>query len=212
MQKNTRDLMTRKAWATYVHNSVCVLLVGSIGFYIYQTNWSSVFYTTLILLLVLTPMLLKKYSEIEIPVELDAGIGVFIFLTLFLGVLHNFYMRYPIWDSILHLQSGFLLSIGGFVLIYIMNGKNNKYLHLTPGFIALSSFNFSLALGIVWEIYEYIADTFFGYHMQFGGLTDTMEDMILNTIGALIVSVIGYLWMIKKNRLPLFGRRVKIDK
>ncbi len=200
--------MNRELFARYAHRMVSVILLGAFFTYLYFNDYSSAVFTIFILFLVHLPSLLKNYFSFYLPLQLDAAIGIFVFLSLFLGVLHNFYGRYSQWDSFLHFQSGLLLSIGGFVLMYSIHGQNNKRLRLTPGFIAFSSFNFSIAASVLWEIYEFIADMKFDYGMQQGGNPDTMTDLILNVIGALIISTTAYIWMRVTSKLPLTQKPV----
>lgn len=200
--------MDRIRLAFLIHRMVSALLIASFIMTLIDHAWSSAFYTACILFLIHLPSLLKSYFSMHIPLALDAAIGVFTFLSLFLGALHNFYDLFHFWDALLHFQSGLLLSIGGFVLIYTISGRNNKRLRLTPSFISFASFNFSLAVSVIWEIYEYILDSRFGYHMQNGGNTDTMEDLILNTIGAIIIASGAYVWMKYTSKFPLTERMV----
>ncbi len=200
--------MDRPHFALFIHRTVSALLIASFLVTLWENQWSSAFYIACIFFLIHLPTLLKNYFSVYIPIELDAAIGVFTFLSLFLGALHNFYSRYPIWDSLLHFQSGLLLSIGGFVLIYIINGRDNKRLRLTPAFISFASFNFSLAMSVIWEIYEFFVDSRFGYNMQNSGNPDTMKDLILNTIGALIIASTAYVWMKYTSKFPLTEKKV----
>src|SRR5690348_9546245 len=97
--------------ARIVRLSVHLTLIAAFLVYLFKAEWSSAFYTACIFFLVQLPLILKERFKLAIPLALDASIGAFIFLTLFLGALQNFYGRFPIYDSILHFQSGFLFSI-----------------------------------------------------------------------------------------------------
>ena len=92
----------------------------------------------------------------------------------------------------LHTTSGFLTGILGFLLVYVLNEKKEIELDMKPGFVALFAFVFAIAIGTFWELFEFGMDSFFGTNMQQGGLTDTMQDLIVNSIGALIISVLGW--------------------
>jgi hypothetical protein len=189
--------------------AVAVLLVAAAGVYLVRGDYPSVLYSLGILFLTQAPRLLKRWQEFYLPLELDAAIGLFIFLSLFLGALQNFYNEFDLYDSFVHFQSGFLLGIAGFVLFYIFNGPGNKRLRLTPLFISFSAFNFSVAAGALWEVYEYIADSQFGYNMQQGGLPDTMWDIMLNAMSAALVAAIGYVWMRRHGRIPLTPQKLE---
>jgi hypothetical protein len=177
-----------------------LLLLIAIILFIIQGDWISVVNTSLILLLVLIPSILKNKYKFYFPFELDALISIFIFISLFLGSVQDYYERFPVLDTILHFKSGLLLGILGFILVYLLN--DNKKMYLSPLFIAIFAVSFSMGLSVIWEIYEYTIDSLWGFNTQETGLPDTMGDLILNTIGALVVSVSGYFWMKKNKKIP----------
>ena len=174
--------------------------------FIFLGDWTDAFNTALIFLLMLIPSILKKRYDVYLPFELDVAIVGLIFISLFLGSQSDYYERFPYLDTIIHFQSGILLGIVGFVLVYILNGQKTKALELSPGFISFFARAFSLAIGVVWEIYEYIIDLTLGFNMQETGLPDTMSDFIFNAIGALIVGLVGYFWMKRRQKLPFTPR------
>src|SRR5690606_30887329 len=94
--------------------------------------------------------------------------------------------------AVLHGASGFLLGILGFLLVYVLNEKEEIGLDMKPGFVALFAFVFAVALGALWEIFEFAMDSAFGLNMQKSGLVDTMWDLIVDTAGALVMAVLGY--------------------
>jgi len=177
------------------------IIVAFVGF-ILSANWPNAILTVVIFLLMMGPTFLKQKYQIYIPFEFDFAITLFIFLTLFLGGLRDFYGRFSWWDDLLHFQSGILLGVIGFLLVYILNEQKSTKLTMSAGFIAFFSFCFSVAAAGLWELYEFFADLWFGYNMQRSGLVDTMGDITINAIGALIVSILGYLWVKRRNRLP----------
>ncbi|NCN52360.1 hypothetical protein GW943_00935 [Candidatus Parcubacteria bacterium] len=199
----------RNKVAVYVYIGMRVLVVLSIAAFVLFRDWLDAVNATLILGLMLLPSLLKHRYKLYLPFELDLAIVSFIFLSLFLGSLRNFYERFSLWDSILHFQSGILLGIVGFVMVYILNEKSPTKLVMSPIFISLFSVCFSLALAVVWEVYEYAADSWFGYTMQESGLPDTMGDLIVNGVGALIVAVVAFVWMKRRQRLPFAPKKFK---
>jgi uncharacterized membrane protein YjdF len=154
------------------------------------------------------PSFLKAQYRIYLPFELDLAIVVFIFLTLFLGSQGNFYEQFFWWDDLLHLLSGILFGIIGFVLIYILNSEHVGKLNLTPFFVSLFSVCFALAMSVVWEIYEFAIDLLLGFNMQRDGLNDTMSDLIVNAMGALMVACIAYFWIQRQKRVPFTPRRL----
>ncbi|MCA1733512.1 MAG: hypothetical protein LC732_07910, partial [Acidobacteria bacterium] len=107
------------------------------------------------------------------------------------GNVRGFYERFWWWDLVLHAASGFLLGIFGFLLVWVLNQKEDVELHMNPGFIALFAFMFSVGLGAVWEIFEFLMDVAFRLGMQ-NGLVDTMGDLIVDVVGAAIIAVLGW--------------------
>lgn len=195
-------MITTKKFARFTYFIMRGLLVLAFVLFLVFGSWVDAFSTFFIFFLMTLPSVLKEKYRFYLPIELEVVIVAHIFLTLFLGSIRNFYERFTLWDGILHFQSGLLLGVVGFILVYILNTKSTKKLALSPGFVSLFAVTFSLAISVVWEIYEYAMDLWFGFHMQESGLPDTMGDFIVNTIGALIVAVIGYFWMRKKGQIP----------
>jgi len=195
-----------KQFTLFLYYGMRVLVALAFVFFLILGDWIDAVNTALILLLMLVPSFLKNKYSVYLPFELDFAIVGFIFLTLFLGSLRDFYELFPLWDTVLHFQSGILLGIVGFVLVYILNEQKTKKLELTPGFISFFAITFSLAISVMWEIYEYAIDTFLGFNMQETGLPDTMGDLIINAVGALIVGLVGYIWMRHRQKLPFTPR------
>ena len=160
-----------------------------------QQNW---FHTTVIsgiLVLTALPFVLGKRFDVRIPAEFELMAVLFIFLSLFMGWVHGYYLRYAWWDGALHVGSGLLLGILGFTLVWALNQNPSAEVHLRPGFIAFFAFTFAVAAGALWEIFEYAMDVWFQADMQWGGLEDTMWDLILDAASAAVISVLGYGWL-----------------
>jgi uncharacterized membrane protein YjdF len=142
---------------------------------------------------------------VQIPSEFQVLALVFVFCALFLGEVRSYYDKIWWWDIALHSTSGLLMGILGFLLVYVLNASQKIAFSMTPHFVAFFAFIFAVAVGAVWEIFEFAMDGFFGTRMQKpmfndqSGLTDTMWDMIVNTIGAAIVSFMGW-WYMKHDR------------
>jgi hypothetical protein len=172
-----------------------------LGALLWGRQWQNAATVVGIMGLTLAPVLLRDRLSVRMPYAFQILVIVFVFASLFLGEVWEFYVRYPWWDSFLHFGSGLLLGMLGFMLIYLMNEDERVHLGMMPGFMALFAFCFALALGVLWEILEFAADELFGMQMQkpmFGdesGLTDTMWDLILDTLGAAIISLYGYVYM-----------------
>ena len=119
----------------------------------------------------------------------------------FLGEVRNYYVRFWWWDIVLHTASGFLFGIIGFLLVHVLNEVEEIDVNMKPGFVALFAFLFAVGMGAIWEIFEFVMDRFFNMNMQKpmlgdpSGLTDTMWDLIVDTLGALIISALGYSYL-----------------
>ncbi|MEG1686896.1 MAG: hypothetical protein RR022_08705 [Angelakisella sp.] len=151
------------------------------------------------------PGFLKKRVNIEIPSTMLVLYAIFLYCAIYLGEVRSFYYNVPHWDTMLHTFSGAMLGALGFSFINLLNRTDKVPVNLSPAFVATFAFCFALALGIAWEIYEFTADSMMGTNMQkFGteagelflgqaALKDTMKDLIVDTIGALVISIIGYI-------------------
>ncbi|MBD3360251.1 hypothetical protein GF366_00445 [Candidatus Peregrinibacteria bacterium] len=173
-----------------------------------RQEWINAVLIALILILTYLPSIIKWKYRLYLPLEFDLFIIIFIFLSLFLGEIHTYYYRFWWWDIFLHAESGFLLGIFGYILVYVLNEQKNINITMKPGFLSLFAFTFAMATGTLWEIFEFIMDNIFGFNMQKSGLMDTMGDLILNASGALLISVIGYLWMKKKIKFFVFDTSI----
>lgn len=168
-------------------------------------NWLSLFLVTLIITTLLSPIFFRKRLKTELPAEFHIAAVIFIFASFYLGEIQDFYHRLWWWDIALHATAGLLMGILGFLLIYLLNESSRIELHMTPGFIAFFAFIFAVAIGAFWEIFEFAVDQLFGTNLQkpmFGdpsGLTDTMWDMIVNAVGAFIISFSGW-WYLKRDK------------
>jgi hypothetical protein len=183
-------------WVIRIWMAVAVLL------FLTQADFASAAGTFILLILIQLPSLLSKKYRFYFPYALDVSMGTFVFLTLFLGLIARFYDRLPFWDTMLHFQSGLLFGATGFLLVYFLNGYGRSGLNLTPGFISLFAISFSIAIGALWEIGEFVADIYTGASWS-PSLEDTIVDLIADSTGALIISILGYFWMRHYNRLPL---------
>jgi hypothetical protein len=155
-------------------------------------NYQAAFESIVIMAITFLPLLITRYFHIRIPLEFDTMAVIFIYMSLFLGEVQDFYFRFWWWDLVLHAGSGFLVGISGFLLVYVINQNKKIDMHLSPKFIALFAFMFAQGIGSLWEIFEFAMDSFFGLNMQKSGIVDTMWDLIVNGISALTISLLGY--------------------
>jgi len=191
-----------------VHGFVTLLLkitliVGAV-IALYQGRYQAAAEILVILSITFLPLLLGKRFDVRIPHEFEFLAIIFIYAALFLGEVHGYYTRYWWWDLMLHGGSGLILGILGFLLVYVLNENEDIDLSLTPGFMAFFAFVFAMAFGAIWEIFEFTMDQVFGMNMQKpmlndpSGLTDTMWDLIIDAIGAGIISALGYIHLRNK--------------
>ncbi len=174
-----------------------ILMVGLLA-EIWSKQWFNAVITSGIILITLAPLYLQKHFRVLIPAEFVLIAIAFVFASLFLGEIHDYYTRYWWWDIALHTASGVLLGIVGFLLVYVLNETEKIGVYMKPGFVAFFAFLFAVGVGALWEIFEFAMDSFFGMNMQKpmlgdpSGLTDTMWDLIVDTLGALVIAVLGY--------------------
>jgi len=154
-----------------------------------------------ILILTFAPSLLRRNNKMNLPIEFEFLFVLFILLSLLLGEINDFFYKYWWWDIFLHSFSGILFSLVGLLIPYIL--YTAKLIKTTPKFVALFAFAFSLSIGAIWEIFEFIMDQAFGFNMQKSGLVDTMGDLIAETISAFIFSLIAYFYMRRKSKMPI---------
>ena len=150
------------------------------------------------------PSMLRRRVQLEIPSNMLILYAAFLYCAIYLGEVRSFYYNVAHWDTILHTFSGAMLGALGFSFITFLNRTDRVPMNLSPVFVATFAFCFAVTLGVVWEIYEFTADGILHTNMQkFGledgtpflgrlALADTMKDLIVDTIGAAVMSVIGY--------------------
>lgn len=157
------------------------------------------------------PTMLGKKFRFEVPPFLYVFYIFFLYCAIFLGEVGSFYYKFKWWDSFLHGTSSLMLGFFGFMVITILNRDENTLMNLSPFFVCLFSFCFAVTVGALWEIYEFTFDGLLGLNMQkfmlsdgtmlvgHEALKDTMKDIITDSLGALVATIIGYIGL-KKNK------------
>lgn len=158
------------------------------------------------------PNMVVKKKNIQIPSNMYIFYLIFLYCSIFLGEVRDFYYKISEWDTILHTFSGIMIGALGFSFVSMFNKTEDLHLKLSPFFVALFAFMFAVTLGVIWEIYEFTFDGLLGLNMQKfmiepgdimlvgrAALEDTMEDLIVDTLGALFISVAGYFSLKLKN-------------
>lgn len=182
-----------------------LLMVIEWAFLMVEMRFLQLFLVTIIIFVLIAPELFRNKMDLSIPADFHFIAVLFILASLYLGEIQQFYQLIWWWDMALHGTAGLLMGIFGFLLVYILNENPRVELQMMPGFIALFAFFFSISIGTVWEIFEFLMDQLFGFNMQkemFGdvsGLTDTMWDMIINAVGAAVISLLGW-WYLSLKR------------
>ena len=239
--KQARDLRATirskpKVFAVYLVLRLIVL--GTLVSSVLRGEYENAFICLLVLALFILPFFIQQNFGIELPDTLEIIILLFIFASEILGELGCFFITVPNWDSILHTTTGFLCAATGFALIDILNRNRRIKFELSPIYVALVAFCFSMTIGVLWEFFEFGMDRLFMMDMQKDtivhsitsvmldptnknipvtigditsvtvngqdlgfdgyldiGLYDTMEDLFVNFIGALVFSFIGYFYI-----------------
>ncbi|NVJ51348.1 MAG: hypothetical protein HWE13_08280 [Gammaproteobacteria bacterium] len=175
-----------------------LILLAEVSYALWSGLWLTAIVSCGIIIITLSPMFLRKVFDVYIPPEFALMTIAFVFASLFLGEVHGYYQKFWWWDIALHSSSGVLLGIIGFLLVYVLNETENIGIQMKAGFVAFFAFLFALGFGAVWEIFEFFMDQVFGMNMQKpmfddpSGLTDTMWDLIVDALGAAVISILGY--------------------
>jgi len=151
---------------------------------IFRQDYEAVFVCALSLLLLLAPAFVEHRLRIDLPTTFEIIVMVFIFAAEILGELGEYYVRFPYWDTILHTTNGFLCAAVGFGLVDILNRAENVGLRLTPLYMAIASFCFSMTIGVLWEFFEFSADCLIHTDMQKDTVIRAVYSVALNPTGA----------------------------
>lgn len=161
----------------------------AMGFSIYFGEIWPFLYSLLSLVLMSLPELIKSKVNINLPIEYDIVLVIFMYMAVFLGKAGRAYDHFWWWDVLLHTSSGFIIGFIAFLILYI-NVRQGK-LKASQKVIGLLIFSVGLAFGAVWEIFEYGLALVFGGNLTAAGLRDTIWDLIVDGVGAAIMAVIG---------------------
>lgn len=171
-----------------------------------QKEWLAVFNCALVFATLFNVQYIEFRYDIFIPLNFKFVVLIFLYMSLYLGEVHAYYYKFFWWDIVLHFSSALVIGLVGFLMIYIIFRRNN--IRSSYFITGVFSFNFAVTVGAVWEIIEFSIDQIFGANMQKSGLVDTMWDLIIDAIGALLVSVSCYLY-IRYNRRGIMTDIVK---
>ena len=220
-----------------------ILVLAVLVRQIMLASYESAFFCVLTLLLLYVPSWVQVKLRIELPPPLEITILCFIFAAEILGEVNAFYVVVPNWDTMLHTLNGFLAAAVGFSMVILLNDDERLTFHLSPFFLALVAFCFSMTIGVLWEFFEFSMDYFFGFDMQKDtvihsihsvlldptrtntvvtspniqdvvingqslgvggyvdiGIIDTMKDLFVNFVGAVVFSITGFFYAKSKGR------------
>ncbi len=226
----------KATYAIFIILRIFIVLVAVVAFI--RGRYENVFVCLMTMLLMFAPAIIKHKLQVSLPSVLESIILVFIFCAEILGEIGSFYTKIPFWDTMLHTVNGFLCAAIGFALLDILNRDSNIKMQLSPFFLAIVAFCFSMTIGVLWEFFEFGADMLLHTDMQKDhvftyissvmlnpdnlnqpvvienitqtavngsvlplngyldvGIYDTMKDLIVNFIGAVVFSVIGFFYV-----------------
>lgn len=147
-------------------------------------NYENVFLCALTLMLFTIPSVVEIRMDIDIPVGMQAIIMLFIFAAEILGEINKYYLIFPYWDTMLHTLNGFLAAAIGLALIDLLNRSQRFSFELSPVFVVLVAFCFSMTIGVLWEFFEHFMDLSFGLDMQKDTVIHEISSVMLNLAGA----------------------------
>ncbi len=151
---------------------IIVLIIMVRQFFL--ANYESVFFCLLTLIMFYVPSWIQAKTNIALPPALEITIFLFIFAAEILGEINAFYVRIHGWDTMLHTLNGFLAAAVGFSLVVILNNNDKLAFELSPFFMALMAFCFSMTVAVLWEFFEFSMDYLF--------FTDMQKDTVINAI------------------------------
>lgn len=150
---------------------------------IFMQRYENVFVCVLSLVLFCVPVLIERSLDIYIPPVMEGIIYCFIFAAEILGEINSFYTIIPRWDTMLHTINGFLVAAVGFCLVDLFDRSERFSFKLSPLFLAIVAFCFSMTVGVLWEFFEFGADQFLGTDMQKDFIVEEVNSVSLNPSG-----------------------------
>ena len=172
-----------KPGLTAVYLILRALVIVALVAQVFNRNFENVFLCVLTLFLFTLPSFIERTIRIEIPDTLEVIILLFIFAAEILGEIQAYYVQFPYWDTMLHTLNGFLCAAIGFSLLDIINRNEKLKFSLSPVYLSVVAFCFSMTIGVLWEFFEFSMDQLF--------LLDMQKDTIVHTIGSVILDPTG---------------------
>jgi len=172
--QSVKHELRENKWAFIVYSGLRILVIGVMILQIFNRNYQNVFLCILTLILMIMPSVVQATFKVEFPTLLEIIILLFIFAAEILGEIRAYYTLFPHWDMMLHTLNGFLCAAVGFCLVDLFDREERFSLQLSPVFMSIVAFCFSMTIGIFWEFFEYTMDNVLLFDMQ--------KDTVLNTI------------------------------
>lgn len=183
LRREAQHLWKEKRSVTLVYillrTSVVLVMLAQI----FNRNFENVFLCVLTLLLFMMPSFMKRKLDVELPNTLEIIILLFIYAAEILGEIGAYYVTFPYWDTVLHTLNGFLCAAIGFSLVDILNRSSSERFNLSPLYMAIAAFCFSMTVGVIWEFFECTMDQLFFLDMQ--------KDTVVSAIGSIMLDAPG---------------------
>ncbi len=183
LRREAQHLWKEKRSVTLVYillrTSVVLVMLAQI----FNRNFENVFLCVLTLLLFMMPSFMKRKLDVELPNTLEIIILLFIYAAEILGEIGAYYVTFPYWDTVLHTLNGFLCAAIGFSLVDILNRSSSERFNLSPLYMAIVAFCFSMTVGVIWEFFECTMDQLFFLDMQ--------KDTVVSAIGSIMLDAPG---------------------
>lgn len=157
-----------------------LIVVAELVLSILRGEYESAFICLLVLILFILPFFIQQNFGIQLPTTLEIIILLFIFAAEILGELEGYFITCPNWDTMLHTTTGFLSAATGFALIDILNRNSRIKFHLSPVYVALAAFCFSMTVGVLWEFFEFGMDRLFHLDMQKDTVVQSITSVMLD--------------------------------
>lgn len=171
----------KRAFGLYLVLRVLVIIVMVAQFF--NGNYENVFLCILTLILFFVPSFIQLNYHIKLPDTLEVIILLFIFAAEILGEIQAYYIIFPFWDTMLHTLNGFLAAAIGFSMVDILNRNERFSVKLSPIFMSIVAFCFSMTIGVMWEFFEFLMDMLFQLDMQKDTIVSTISSVMLDPAG-----------------------------
>ncbi len=180
--KATKEVRKKKV-VGIVYIVLRILVIICLILQVVQGNYENVALCVLTLILLILPTVVEDAFKVDFPDVFEIIVMCFAFSAEILGEINAFYTRFPGWDTMLHTINGFMCAAIGFAIVDLFNRNKHFSVKLSPLYLAISSFCFSMTIGVLWEFFEFGMDTFFGFDMQKDFVVKSINTVSLDATG-----------------------------